>query len=95
MGNWLQMDPMVNGGGSGAMVAPSSVMSANYTVFQGTPSFVADLRTQSNLPNTASESEIKSEILRRQSICLTQVTTDCTHFFTQQTILFTYVLSQV
>jgi len=66
------MDPMVNGGGSGAMVAPSSVMSANYTVFQGTPSFVADLRTQSNLPNTASESEIKSEILRRQSICLTQ-----------------------
>lgn len=67
------MDPtMANGGGSGAMVAPSSVMSANYTVFQGTPSFVADLRTQSNLPNTASESEIKSEILRRQSICLTQ-----------------------
>jgi len=67
------IDPsMVNGGGGASMAAPSSVMSANYTVFQGTPSYVADLRMQSNLPNTASDSDIKSEILRRQSICLSQ-----------------------
>jgi len=69
------IDPagMVNGAGNGAMVTPTAVMSANYTVFQGTPSFVADLRTQSgNTPNTAAESEVKSEILKRQSICLTQ-----------------------
>ena len=70
----FQIDPsMVNGGGGASMAAPSSVMSANYTVFQGTPSYVADLRMQSNLPNTASDSDIKSEILRRQSICLSQV----------------------
>jgi len=85
------MDPMTAAaaaaanGGSGAMVTPSSVMSANYTMFQGTPNFVSELRTQSNLPQTALNDggasssaaaaeicEIKADILKRQSICLTQ-----------------------
>ena len=75
----FQMDSMANG--QEPMVAPS-VMSANYTMFQGTPNFVAELRLHSDLPATAAESELKPEILKKQSISLTQVN------FTQSNIIF-------
>jgi len=70
-----ELDPslaMGNGVINGANVG-TTVLSPNFTLFTGTPTFVANMRARSNAPANVAENETKVEILKRQQICLTQV----------------------
>ena len=60
---------MANGGMNGG----NSVLSPNFTMFTGTPAYVASMRVRSNAPANVAENELKLEILKRQQICLSQV----------------------
>ena len=51
----------------------STVMSPNFTLFTGTPTYVANMRVRSNAPSNLADNETKLEILKRQQICLSQV----------------------
>ena len=53
----------------------STVMSPNFTLFTGTPTYVANMRVRSNAPANLADNETKLEILKRQQICLSQVHT--------------------
>ena len=73
-----EMDPsmgMANGGINGANVNPT-VLSPNFTLFTGTPAYVANMRVRSNAPSNLAENEVKLEILKRQQICLSQSNPD-------------------
>ena len=73
-----EMDPsmgMANGGLNGANVNPT-VLSPNFTLFTGTPTYVANMRVRSNAPSNLAENEVKLEILKRQQICLAQSNPD-------------------
>ena len=63
---------MGNGGVNGTNVS-STVLSPNFTLFTGTPTYVANMRVRSNAPSNLAENETKIEILKRQQICLSQV----------------------
>merc|ERR1719414_2929928 len=70
-----EIDPtmgMGNGGVNGTNVS-STVLSPNFTLFTGTPTYVANMRVRSNAPANLAENETKIEILKRQQICLSQV----------------------
>jgi len=49
------------------------VVSPNFSVFTGTPSYIANMNVRSNAPLNLVENETKIEILKRQQICLSQV----------------------
>ena len=63
---------MGNGVMNGANMG-TTILSPNFTVFTGTPTFVANMRARSNAPANLAENETKLEILKRQQICLSQV----------------------
>ena len=70
-----ELDPslsMANGVMSGGSMNPT-VLSPNFTLFTGTPSYVASMRVRSNAPANVAENETKIEILKRQQMCLSQV----------------------
>ena len=64
------------GMGSGVMNGGnvnSSILSPNFTLFTGTPTYVANMRVRSNAPASVADNETKLELLKRQQICLSQV----------------------
>jgi len=70
-----EIDPtmgMGNGVVNGTSVN-STVLSPNFTLFTGTPTYVANMRVRSNAPANLAENETKIEVLKRQQICLSQV----------------------
>ena len=50
-----------------------SVLLPDYSVYAGTPSHVAGQRVRANAPGFIAENELKIDILKRQHICLAQV----------------------
>lgn len=69
-------DEMPMGGegmNNGAAAAASQVLLPNYSVYTGTPSYVANLKLRTHVPNFMAENELKMELLRRQHISLAQI----------------------
>ena len=70
MGN----EAIVNNGMHAPGVGPQpQVMVPNYSMFTGTPSYVASMKVRSTVPSFLAENELKLEILKRQHICQAQV----------------------
>jgi hypothetical protein len=57
-----------NGGRTGSVVVPP------FTLFSGSPSHVAEGKVRRQTPAFMAQSETKLELLKRQYICLSQVT---------------------
>ena len=68
MGNADNM--MTNGMPS---VPTPQVMVPNYSVYTGSPSYVANMKVRSNVPSFLAENELKLDILKRQHISHAQV----------------------
>ena len=52
------------------------VMVPNYSMYAGTPTYVANMKVRSNVPSFLAENELKLEILKRQHISHAQVSLD-------------------
>ena len=73
---YLKMQDPTLGMGNGVVNGTnvnSTVLSPNFTLFTGTPTYVANMRVRSNAPANLAENETKIEVLKRQQICLSQV----------------------
>ena len=71
-----------------------TVMSPNFTLFTGTPTYVANMRVRSNAPANLAENETKLDILKRQQICLSQVIT-LNHYIASSAVRFLKRLVEV
>ena len=64
-------DPMVGvNGGSGRT---GSVIVPNFSIFIGSPSHVASSKARKNTPAFVAQSDVKMEVLKKQYICMSQV----------------------
>lgn len=52
---------------------PASVLVPSYSMYSGTPTYVANLKVRSNAPSFMAENELKLDILKRQHISQAQV----------------------
>ncbi len=66
-------DGMNNGGQQHGQVASHGFIMPNYSAYTGTPSYIANTKLRSHVPNFLAESELKLELLKRQHISLAQV----------------------
>ena len=50
-----------------------NVLLPDFSSFNGTPSYLVNMKVQSNVPGFVADNELKMEILKRQLICHAQV----------------------